>query len=430
MMNLAEIQKQFNEVISYSQAIDEPMTDGLFKAWSKNKAQFIEKWGGLTYELPETIQLDLPDKDKEIIYKDFASDCAIFANSREVKDFILAQGVEGFYDNRVINEWDRDGIKVNKGAKISKSLKLFFSDKQYLDRFQIKMSRLIQDCKITGKMVMSVHPLDFISSSETAHNWHSCHALDGEYRAGNLSHMMDKHTFLIYLKADKDYQLPNFPFEWNSKKWRVIMYMSEDNQIIISGRQYPFSNDNALQIATHKLIGNFYDLSEFTEWQCVSNSIHKLMEDGIGSLQYNDCLNSPSYKPVGMCHMSREEDLIRGTDNPIMEIGDAVECLSCGRHMVSLSSNMSCDECAGYTYCEHCGEACYEEEMYYLDGDLICECCFEDEAIYCGGCDESYNHYNVDMTWDEDNQEYYCPDCYDNLIEKREERKLSVEGEL
>ena len=28
---------------------------------------------------------------------------------------------------------------------------------------------------------------DYLSLSENAFNWRSCHALDGEYRAGNLS---------------------------------------------------------------------------------------------------------------------------------------------------------------------------------------------------------------------------------------------------
>ena len=419
----------FNEVISFSQDIDEPMTDSLFKEWAKNKSRFVDKWGGLTCELPDTVQLDLPEEDKEIIYKDFATDCAIFANTRDIKEFILAQGVSSFYENRVVEKWDNNGIVVNKGAKISKSLKFFFDDKSYLERFQIKMSRLIQDCKITGKMVMSVHPLDFISSSETAHNWHSCHALDGEYRTGNLSYMTDKHTFMIYLKADKDYKLPNFPFEWNSKKWRVLMYMNEAEDIIVGGRQYPFSNVCALDTATEQLIGKFYDLSEFTEWEESQKNISNIMEDDLGSLQYNDCLLSPSYKPIVMCHTSREGDLYCDIDDK-MYIGNAVECLECGKDMVSLSSSMCCDACAGYVYCDSCGEACYEDDMYYLEGEWICECCHDDAAIFCGGCNESFNHYMTDMTWDDDNQEYYCPDCYDNLVEKREEEKISCEGEL
>ena len=40
-----------------------------------------------------------------------------------------------------------------------------------------------------GYLYLSIHPLDYLSISETNHGWRSCHALDGEYRNGNLSYL-------------------------------------------------------------------------------------------------------------------------------------------------------------------------------------------------------------------------------------------------
>ena len=432
MINYKDIQTKFNEVIEHSQGISEAQTDGLFKQWAKNKAHFIEKWGGLTVELPDEIVLDRPEDDKKILYQDYIGDIVMFADkSKELKHFLNAQTQEGFYQNKVVSTFDEYGIKIPAGMKLSKSLKFFFEDEKLLDKFQTRLSRLIQDCKITGRMVMSVHPLDFLSSSETAHNWHSCHALDGEFRAGNLSYMADKHTFMVYLKADKNYKLPNFPFEWNSKKWRMLLYAREDYKIFIRGRQYPFSNDTALEIATNELIGKYYDISNFTEWTDVSDAINCLMKNELGALQYNDCINSPSYKPFAIMDKSLPADEIYNRDNKMkMIIGDAVECVECGCMMISYSSSMSCDECAGYVYCEHCGEACYEDELYNLEGDLVCESCWDDAAIYCEGCDETFNSYNTDMIWDEETDAYYCQDCYELLLENREKEKESYEGEL
>ena len=47
---------------------------------------------------------------------------------------------------------------------------------------------ILQDVKVSGDLVLSVHPLDYLSISDNNHNWYSCHSLDGEYGAGNLGY--------------------------------------------------------------------------------------------------------------------------------------------------------------------------------------------------------------------------------------------------
>ena len=112
-----------------------------------------------------------------------------------------------------------------------------------------------------------VHPLDFLSTSENTHNWRSCHALDGEYRSGNLSHMVDHSTVICYLKSGREEKLPNFPPDvlWNSKKWRVLFYMADRWDMVFAGRQYPFSTETGLDYVKNKVFPKA-NLGLFSSW--------------------------------------------------------------------------------------------------------------------------------------------------------------------
>ena len=256
------IQDQFNEVIRYSQNIENPKTDKLLKEWYNSKKHFIDKWGGLTIELPN-VAVSIDREAKKMNVEDFGRACSINTGNRAAATFIWEQGVDAFYENRVKEDFLLGDKKITKGMKISRALKFFTDDKAVLDRLQTYMSRLIQDAKLTGTLVMSVHPLDFLSSSENAHNWRSCHALDGDFRAGNLSYMVDSSTIICYIKTKDDEILPNFPdsVPWNSKKWRMLIHAGENDQIMFAGRQYPFSSKSGIDMVLkmyNNLMPNFY----------------------------------------------------------------------------------------------------------------------------------------------------------------------------
>ena len=107
MERYAYIQKKFNEVIEHSQGIHEAKTEGLFKQWAANKAHFIDKWGGLTVELPEEIVLDRAEEDKRILYQDYVSDVIFYSDKqKELRHFFNSQTEEGFYQNKVVNAFD------------------------------------------------------------------------------------------------------------------------------------------------------------------------------------------------------------------------------------------------------------------------------------------------------------------------------------
>ena len=435
--NIDKIQDEFNKVMIFSQDLESVDTDKLFKTWLKSKERFIQKWGGLTKEIPNvSVPMSLQSKIQKKI--DFERLCYMVLGE-EAYNFMNRQEVGEFFENRVSEDFvTSDGKKINKGAKLSKSIKNFSNNKELIDRIQTALSREIQDNKLTGTLVMSVHPLDFISSSENTHNWRSCHALDGEYRAGNLSYMQDKYTFICYLKSDGENQiLPRFPEEvkWNSKKWRVLMFLSEDEKTLMAGKQYPFENNNILNELFKQLIAEVYP-NDWSEGWCDEYRANMMMKDALGSLHFNDCLISSSYHPVIKWDKSLgeldsdelEKNLYKSSR--MMTIGDALECLCCGQ-MVSMSESVLCDECGDYLYCDCCGEPVSEDDMYVLNGDYLCPNCYDEIAMYCENCDCCVDTRVEDVCYDEETDMYYCYDCYDDLIASREAREHeSIEGEL
>ena len=244
-----EIQENFNKVIEYSQEFC-PNTDLLFSDWYKAKEKFIKLFNGkLIVNCGEvSFALDKQTKDEKI--SEFLDSIDFEYHLHDLTAFIDTQR-EGFYKNEISKEYMYHDTRIPVGSKLVKSFKHFITNKTLLEEIQNRASMLIQDDKIHGELCFSVHPLDFLSLSETTYKWRSCHALDGEYRAGNLSYMCDSSTVICYLKAKDDKKLPNFPpdVKWNSKKWRCLLFFSESEQEIFYGRQYPmFSYDAMYQI--------------------------------------------------------------------------------------------------------------------------------------------------------------------------------------
>ena len=125
-----------------------------------------------------------------------------------------------------------------------KALKFFIDNEGALRHYQDRISNIIQANSFSGILCLSIHPLDYLSSSENMSNWRSCHALDGEYAAGNLSYMTDPSTIICYLKSndENDVILPMFPPDvpWNSKKWRCLLHFSDDKDMMFMSKHYPF----------------------------------------------------------------------------------------------------------------------------------------------------------------------------------------------
>lgn len=458
-----DIREQFKSVISYSQNIPDPKIDYLFKEWECQKERFIKRFGGLIYEWPTPIEFTLDDIQKRQRAMEFASTVSDTFNNPDLAEFI-DENLDTFFENKVSKSLDEN---IPQGMKLLKAFKFFEPNKAALRNIQDMASQIIQENKIRGTLCFSVHPLDFLSSSENTYNWRSCHALDGEYRAGNLSYMIDNSTFMVYLKgADNQYLYGFGGVQWNSKKWRMLIHSNETDDIMFAGRQYPFSSksgiDTVLNIYNNLIItenknpfgpvkfGSWradyidsyvpYDATDMNDTVSLTGKylvyanqlieINQIVHDGQNALNYNDVLRSTCYRypyytilnPYGYHSV---DYILR---HPVI-IGAEVPCLHCGKELISNPETMRCDDCElafgteendVYGTCDCCGARIYVDDAICVgdDGDLICDSCFHSHAFVCDCCGGVF--YEEEKVFipdenDEENGQWYCRGCYEDM---------------
>ena len=360
-----------------------------------------------------------------------------------------------FYNNVLSEDYTISiGKKIQKGTKIVKSFKYFITDEKLLHDIQNKASEIIQENKVEGYLVFSVHPLDFLSSSENCFNWRSCHSLDGDYRAGNLSYMCDSSTVVCYLASDETVTLPHFPdtVPWNNKKWRMLLHFNTDYDVIFAGRQYPFTSPGALNAVREVLISQvlpqptYWFHKEWSHWHndyvetfsysehvedevnisrdtyaVINNgiwNIDKIVKDAEHSKHFNDINRSTCYtRPFYMF----EKGYVSQADLHF-KLGSAIYCLRCGEKIINGYDSMMCSDCEclygnsdseEYHTCDSCGIRFYDDNGYWVGDEYICENCYNNQCFTCEECGEIY--YNTEKCWDEDGKQFVCSACYREL---------------
>lgn len=397
----------------------------------------------MIYECPEpiTFKLDNDAQDRKIeAFLEWVYD---FTKCAPLVD-MLCVNKNGIMDNKVykgvyVRETDEF---VPEGMKLSKAIMKYYAGicgETKAEEVRCELSRIIQENSVTGKLCLSIHPLDFLSASENNNGWRSCHALDGEYRAGNLSYMMDTCTVMAYLKSDKeDVNLPRFgDTKWNNKKWRCWFFFDFNRNVVWAGRQYPFSSDFALKAVVEKLFRplNFFlgeDDSPIYPWEMswvnpvlkgeanINGQEISLYETYVASMGaiipmhryirthsecmgFNDLLDSSFYTP-SMLHFASQFPYASTETDPMI-VGGATPCVVCGHNHIAHSEMMVCDDCAldeGYENediceCDVCGARVWSENTVETsDGMIVCADCQSEHVLECSCCGELFYVYDKD----------------------------------
>ena len=342
------------------------------------------------------------------------------------------------YDSILENKLSVETFGFPVGMKLSRVLVKHFG----IDAEDVRqrLSMLIQSNKVTGRLVISVHPLDFLSSSENQGNWRSCHALDGEYRSGNLSYMCDNVTFMAYIKSEEDVILPRFPstVPWNNKKWRCLFFQDSNNGQIWAGRQYPFFNARALNYVadalmlldyftedkindylnshpwvnhpqffcdtlrgevflTDKRLKVFNDTYVFLGHDDIKiEKLRDYIHTDKDAMCYNDVIDSHTYAPYILRYKIPTAWIPRNLHS--FTIGAPAPCVCCGERPIAYSDMMLCKQCLlhetefeheAIRHCDGCGCRILEEEAHYdMDTDYIyCDDCWkEHQPQSCSKC--------------------------------------------
>ena len=466
----SQIQPKFNDVLTFSQMEKEPKTDKLFEDWYNNKRRFIVSFEDrLIIESSAPVDFELSEQGKRDRIDDFISNTIndlisrnVFANYSELKTFFEEES-EGILDNKISKQFiTSQGEEIPVGMKIGKALSRYFSFlllEKDINYIQVSLSQLIQENKVRGTLCLSVHPLDFLSLSENTHKWRSCHALDGEYRTGNLNYMADSVTVIAYLKSEKETKLPRFPEDvpWNDKKWRCLFFFDFNRGIVWAGRQYPFFSKAALyQVTSMFNRVNFFCKSKYAadvvklngkavgspiipnvselNWKmdtlknvsfnneeiilneshiCIDSTIHPLsdfIENADNSYQYNDLLYSSVYTPYYLdfnsCVAHYSDKIITSKlDNNNFNIfyckkkWTQYDKLTIGKAVKCIHCGKNLIDMSGAMFCSSCAND-YPELDLGSEDTTCCELCgqrvIEDNDYYYNG-------------------NYYCHDCYESL---------------
>lgn len=447
-----DIQEQFNFILQKSQNLEniEINTNKLFQDWEKNKQYFIHRFGGLIYEWPEPIVFTLGEEEKKNRVDAFIEQILFDYGNTDLAEFIRTNRL-GFFENKVI--FKNDNKKIPAGMKLVKAFKYFEDNPVLLSEVQNQASMIIQEDKVRGTLCFSVHPLDFLTLSENNHNWSSCHSLTSDYRAGNLSLMMDDCTFIAYLKSEKeDENLRFFPkdVKWNSKKWRMLLFLSDNRDLLFAARQYPFSIGP--QICDIKFYISQILNVDFTKWQdklidsyrvdgetmglgygylgmgSELKALSEVVKDG-SELHYNDILYSSVSTPIwaykersNQYFLTTYISRIETRSKSKIKMGGEVMCIHCGQHPIEEGSSMLCKECElkygpcesdSYGICFCCGEPCYiEDSTWDAEDNLYCKDCADEVLIMCNNCGEYYRDY---LCYQHEDGMMYCPECSDSI---------------
>lgn len=302
----------------------------------------------------------------------------------------------------------------------------FHFDTEAIERLRIRYSMIFNDRKVKGKLCFSIHPLDYMTMSDNDSNWSSCMswADQGCYHAGTVEMMNSNNVICCYLtigneeyyfNKNKDIYDPNFT--WNNKRWRVLAYITKD--IIMSGKAYPYRNDNFSQIVIDeiknlakknlnwdysfgpelyrdmKYIHSEYPFDRVREWRAKNKlTKHSIFWDT--NAMYNDMLNDHSTNY--WCYRNKVEH------TKIIKVSGKCNCLACNAEVPQLvdytggeynerydfASSTICGGCLMTYRCNICGSHSTVSPLYEInvDGHIkkVCSECLSGAFKVCPDC--------------------------------------------
>lgn len=286
-----------------------PTTDNdWLDTWANNKAELylmmgrefiIEKEAELSidrYEMSrivaEFIKDNLSDKEYSLVrlflktitrsgkrsYFD-ERECHYNGYVTKIKRKSYIEQVEILKANKLNVDIEFLGKTYKKNSKITTMLKDLVPKHKQSD-FDVIYSRLLQAFNCSGKIAVSIHPLDYLTMSQNISGWQSCHRLDGEYRVGMISYLCDKYTTISYVANSKESEYKFLPKErntWNSKKWRQAIFIDPFQETFCQSRQYPDYN-RAYDESAFDLVKNI--MFEGKDFKIQSTARNKLANAG------------------------------------------------------------------------------------------------------------------------------------------------------
>ena len=250
-----------------------------------------------------------------------------------------------------------------------------------LEEFLTVRSRILNTSKLKGTLCISIHPLDYMTMSDTECDWSSCMSWqnDGEYRQGTVEMMNSPHIVVGYLKSSEPMEIGGE--NWNSKKYRSLYYVSPD--IITNIKGYPYRSiplDKEVITWLKRLVENTYDDIKYQDNIIDFNSTkNDFILEPTTDLMYNDCFGCKDDETRHIAYLAK------GNTINLFDFcySGPRQCMQCGQTYANFydESALVCNECNLQIRCEYCGDFCdNEEETHVVDGMTICDYCYDTET--------------------------------------------------
>lgn len=302
-------------------------------------------------------------------------------------------------DNKVQNDFHFtsdyfNGLKLQKGTKLTKIFKTFISNKAKVHELQTKISQLHNTKTFKGTLCLSIDPIDYLTASLNDEGWSSCYHPDGQFRASTLMLLESPNTMVAYLKSSTDMNLIPAGFSWNSKRWRVFVTLNKDLKKVHVGQQYPY-NSKILKNETVKMIQELTG-EVYSNHTCGCSDFSMYIETPYA--MYNDA-------EEGAIQVFYAEDASPSMD--CVYISNGGTCPDCGEFFDEAAEGSAvCYDCRSVDYCSHCDAYCEDLIVVGDDGHVCPECAEEwSECVVCGDT----KHYHCGQV--DEGGDFYCNQC-------------------
>ena len=322
----------------------------------------------------------------------------------------LASNSINFYITPVILEFPNgEKVKIENTTKPMRALgkiAKIIGEEESFEQFRLEHSRILNQKKLEGTLCLSIHPMDYMTMSDNASRWTSCMSWKdaGGYRMGTVEMMNSPMVIVAYLKSENSTW-----YNWNDKHWRSLFIATPD--IITSIKGYPYQSkelaticvDWIKELGAKNLMWDFNETTQIWEdepFEYVDKNWYYFTTET--SYMYNDfgCADHYGALPNVIRESSTKDDPYELK----LCYSGPTECMCCGGvsgDSFYEESYVYCDDCCSNAddedscECEQCGQYWSYDEMYDVDGDMICPHCVDDVAVesVIDGC----YHYRNDM---------------------------------
>lgn len=308
--------------------VSDAVVDKYLEEWADAKYEF---YIGMGNELKVSKTIDIPISDSEMrglvdnLKKAYPFHSVIL-DYFNLDDFRR----NACPKNETMEKYCTPTYKV--GMKLSKFLSKYFMD----DKFDIEVSKVLQNKACKGTVTISIDPLDYCFMSINKNKWNSCYNLIGggysTYFLAPLSIMRDEHSLVCYRgnTTEHDYDYNGKSIRYISMNNRAIIAIDKKSDNVLNFRAQPCGNNGAMSewVNMAQTIVNNFNGGDAYNW---ANSPAPNIKDSKWSHFYSDSQNV--YYPKD--------------SKPIKEIYFGVEemiCPVCGKKHTQENKNL-CSDC-------------------------------------------------------------------------------------